>query len=240
MIEVRSRSEGAISRHPRYRALASDGDGTLTVGGRMAKRTARALERLKEAGYQLLLVTGETREDLAEFPRTDLFDHFVLENGAVLFDPTTAHEEALHEAPPPELVRALRRKGVDPLKVGRVMLSTEKNQEKAVSAVLADLGLDWRVVHNRKDVMVLPAGVSKATGLADALKAMRLPARQVVGVGDAENDVALLEFCGLGVAVANAVPLLKGRAGRVTTRGAGAGVVELIEWLLEAVPAQAG
>jgi hydroxymethylpyrimidine pyrophosphatase-like HAD family hydrolase len=51
-------------------------------------------------------------------------------------------------------------------------------------------------------------------------------------VGDAENDVALFKACGCGVAVGNAVPELKKVARLVTSRGSGAGVVELIDKLL--------
>jgi hydroxymethylpyrimidine pyrophosphatase-like HAD family hydrolase len=80
--------------------------------------------------------------------------------------------------------------------------------------------------------MVLPAGVDKATGLAAALEELGLPARGVVGVGDAENDHPLLAACGFGVAVANALPALKERADRVTAGDHGEGVVELAEWLL--------
>ena len=80
--------------------------------------------------------------------------------------------------------------------------------------------------------MVLPWGVKKATGLKAGLKELGLFPEQVVGVGDAENDHALLDFCGLGVAVANAVPALKEHADWVTQGARGAGVVELIDKLL--------
>ena len=46
--------------------------------------------------------------------------------------------------------------------------------------------------------MVLPSGVNKATGLKKALKQMNLDAKNVVAVGDAENDLAFLAACGLG------------------------------------------
>jgi hydroxymethylpyrimidine pyrophosphatase-like HAD family hydrolase len=54
----------------------------------------------------------------------------------------------------------------------------------------------------------------------------------VVGIGDAENDHALLRLCGFGVAVANAVPLLKQQADLVTQAADGAGVAELATRLL--------
>jgi hydroxymethylpyrimidine pyrophosphatase-like HAD family hydrolase len=75
--------------------------------------------------------------------------------------------------------------------------------------------------------------VNKATGLLAALKHLGLSARDVVGVGDAENDHAFLTECECAVAVANALNTLKDRADVVTRGKQGAGVEELIEQLLE-------
>jgi len=49
--------------------------------------------------------------------------------------------------------------------------------------------------------MVLPQAVSKATGLRDALRAMRLSVHNAIGIGDAENDHELLSACEVGAAV---------------------------------------
>jgi hydroxymethylpyrimidine pyrophosphatase-like HAD family hydrolase len=51
-------------------------------------------------------------------------------------------------------------------------------------------------------------------------------------VGDGENDHSLLGACGVGVAVANAVPSLKEEADLVTRRENGKGVKELIDRLV--------
>jgi hydroxymethylpyrimidine pyrophosphatase-like HAD family hydrolase len=198
----------------------------------MAKATRRGLERLRAAGYKLILTTGETPKDLPKFPHLELFDRVVAENGAALYRPAEGTETLLSTPPPPELPRALREAGVRPLKVGGVIVATVCSQERRVRTALDDLGLDWQVVHNCKDLMILPPGVNKATGLAAALRELRLPPARVVGVGNAENDAVLLEFCGLGVAVANAAPPLKRRADLVTRHGVGRGVVELVERLL--------
>jgi hydroxymethylpyrimidine pyrophosphatase-like HAD family hydrolase len=58
----------------------------------------------------------------------------------------------------------------------------------------------------------------------------------VVGVGDAENDDALLRFCGVGAAVANALPKLKEAADIVLDRARGEGVAELIDRMLDDAP----
>jgi hydroxymethylpyrimidine pyrophosphatase-like HAD family hydrolase len=215
-----------------YLALATDGDGTLTRGGHLAEATLRALKRLRGAGYKLVLATGETPEDLPDFPHLELFDRVVAENGAALYRPGTGAERLLAKPAPPQLPRALREAGVRPLKVGGVIAATTCSQRRRVRAALDGLGLDWQVVRNCKDLMVVPPGVDKATGLAAALQELQLPPERAVGVGNAENDAPLLEFCGLGVAVASARPVLKARADLVMRHGVGRGVVELIERLL--------
>ena len=78
-------------------------------------------------------------------------------------------------------------------------------------------------------VMVLPAGVNKATGLATALDRLRLSPDDTVGVGDAENDLDFLTMCGCAVAVANALPAVRAHVDLVTRGDQGAGVAELID-----------
>ena len=54
-----------------------------------------------------------------------------------------------------------------------------------------------------------------------------------MGIGDAENDHAFLRLCGYGVAVANALPLLKENADFVTEDPRGAGVAALARKMIE-------
>jgi len=115
---------------------------------------------------------------------------------------------------------------------GRVIIATWSPHETTVLATIRDLGLELQVIFNKGAVMVLPSGVNKATGLAAALTTLGIPAENVVAVGDAENDHALLAAVGLGVAVANAIPSLKEHAALVTRGDHGDGVIELIELLL--------
>jgi hydroxymethylpyrimidine pyrophosphatase-like HAD family hydrolase len=98
--------------------------------------------------------------------------------------------------------------------------------------VIKQLGLEVQIIFNKGAVMVLPAGVNKATGLAAALKEAGLSPDDCVGVGDAENDHAFLDFCGCAVAVANALDSLKQHADHVTHLPNGAGVAEAVELLL--------
>jgi hydroxymethylpyrimidine pyrophosphatase-like HAD family hydrolase len=116
--------------------------------------------------------------------------------------------------------------------VGHTIVATVRPYELRVLEAIRDLGLELQVIFNKESVMVLPAGVNKATGLAAALQDMSLSPQHVVGVGDAENDHAFLEWCACGVAVANAVPMLKRHADFVTAGARGQGVIELIDELV--------
>ncbi len=218
----------------RFRALATDYDGTLADRGRVDEAAWAALERLKAAGFRLVLVTGRERADLeAVCPRLDLFDRAVLENGALLCRPGEGSERPLAPAPPPGFAEALAIRGVGPISVGRVVVATWEPHREAIEATIRDLGLDLRVIPNKRALMVLPPGVDKASGLLAALGELGVDPGEVVGVGDAENDLALLDACGFAVAVANALPEVKRRAD-LTTRGErGAGVAELVAWLVD-------
>ena len=80
------------------------------------------------------------------------------------------------------------------------------------------------MIFNKGAVMVLPAGVNKASGLQAALEELNLSLHNAVGVGDAENDHAFLSICECSVAVANALPAVKDKADIVTCGDHGAGV----------------
>jgi hypothetical protein len=112
------------------------------------------------------------------------------------------------------------------------IVATWQPQETVVLAVIRELGLELQVTFNKGAVMVLPAGVTKATGLTAALRDLGLSPHNVVGVGDAENDHAFLHRCECAVAVANALPAVRDGADLITRAANGAGVVELIEQLL--------
>src|SRR5690349_9973349 len=103
----------------RFFALATDYDGTLAHDGVVSSATIEALERFRETGRKLLLVTGRELPDLIRvFPRLDLFDRVVAENGALLYSPATREEQPLGQAPPDAFVKALRDQAITPLSVG--------------------------------------------------------------------------------------------------------------------------
>jgi hydroxymethylpyrimidine pyrophosphatase-like HAD family hydrolase len=217
----------------RYRVLAVDFDGTIATAGRVAPQTLAALERLRASGRALFLVTGRELEDLSSiFPQLPVFDRVVAENGALVFDPRSGALRTLASPPPASFCETLRALDVSPLFVGRVIVATWEPHEVTVIETIKKLGLELEVIFNKGNVMVLPTGVNKGTGLRAALAEVQVPESAVVSVGDAENDHSFLARSGLAVAVANAIPSLKECADVVTGAPAGDGVIEIIEELI--------
>jgi hydroxymethylpyrimidine pyrophosphatase-like HAD family hydrolase len=214
----------------KWLAFATDFDGTIATDAVVDEPTQLALVRLRSANVRRLLVTGRHLSDFEAMGSfLAIFDMVVAENGAVLFDPASDETRTLSPPPPEAFVAELSRRGVNPLGVGRSIVDTREPHQATVVEVIKELGLELQVIFNKGAVMVLPSGINKASGLQAALETFGLSATTVIGVGDAENDHAFLEMCGLPVAVANAVPALKEKAALVTQHSAGAGVVELID-----------
>jgi HAD superfamily hydrolase (TIGR01484 family) len=217
----------------RYHVLAADYDGTLAHHGRIDDATWAALRRLRDSGRKAVMVTGRELEDvLTLLPEPELFARIVAENGALLYDPATKDSRTLADPPPARFVDELRARGVDRIATGRVIVASWEPYQDLILHAIRDLGLELQVIFNKGAVMVLPTGVNKATGLAAALVELGLSPHNAVGVGDAENDHALIAACECGVAVANALPALKDKADLVMTGDHGAGVAELIDRLI--------
>jgi hydroxymethylpyrimidine pyrophosphatase-like HAD family hydrolase len=220
-------------RTPRLLALCCDYDGTVAHHGVLDAATEEALRRVAASGRRVLLVTGRELDDLRRvLGRLDLFDCIVAENGALLYTPSTNEEKPLADPPREAFVRELQGRGVDPLSVGRCIVATWEPHDAVVLDVIREQGLELQVIFNKGAVMVLPAGVNKASGLVEALDSLGLSAHNAVGIGDAQNDHAFLAQCQMSVAVANALPSLKEEADFVTPGDHGEGVRQLVEELL--------
>ena len=196
----------------RFTALACDYDGTLATHDRIAAPTVDALERARAGGLRLLLVTGRTFFELTRVcDRLDLFDAVVAENGGVLYFPAEGRISEMAVEPPPRLLAELDRRGV-PYQAGRVVIGTTRDYEADVRAAMAAAGVTLTLVANRGSLMLLPQGVNKGTSVRHVIRMLGLSARDVLAIGDAENDADLFEACGFSGCPGDAMEELKGRA----------------------------
>jgi HAD superfamily hydrolase (TIGR01484 family) len=218
----------------RYCALACDYDGTIAWNGKVGDATIAALEKVRGSGRKLVLVTGRQLDDLIRvFPRSNLFDRIVAENGALIYSPETRDERLLGNPPPREFEEALRARGAERVSVGRVIVATWEPYQTIALKIICEMGLELQVIFNKGAVMILPSGIDKGVGLSHALADLGLSWHDVVGVGDAENDLAFLIPSKCAVAVSNALDTVKAHADWVTEESHGDGVQELIQALVE-------
>lgn len=217
-----------------YLALATDYDGTLAKDGRVKQSTWSAISRLHQSGKKIILVTGRRISSLYKVcDRLTEFDLIVAENGAVIYNPNTKKSQLLAEKPPQDFIDTLAAKQVNPLTVGEVIVATWKPHNKTVTEAIQAMNLPLQIILNKKAVMILPRGVNKATGLKVAIAQLNLSPENIIGIGDAENDLDLLNISGFGIAVANALPILKQQADWVTTGERGDGVEEAIALMIK-------
>ncbi|WP_319782468.1 3-deoxy-manno-octulosonate-8-phosphatase KdsC [Oceanisphaera sp. IT1-181] len=100
-------------------------------------------------------------------------------------------------------------------------------------------GRDSRIVADRMAALgvkhVYQGQSDKRLSFNALLKDLNLNAEQVAYIGDDVVDLAVMELCGLGVAVSDAHPLVRQRADYVTQLAGGRGCVrELCDLMLEA------
>lgn len=218
----------------RYHVLATDYDGTLAKHGKVNSVALEALKQVKKSGRKIILVTGREMKELEIiFPEYDVFDLIVAENGALILNPENHQETLLGQRPPDSFINELQQRNVSPLSIGKVIVATWEPHQHTVLQAIKNAGIEHQVIFNKGAVMVLPPGINKAKGLKEALKPLSVSMHNVVAIGDAENDNAMLQAAECGAAVSNALDAVKQQAAFVTKADHGEGVTELIKHLLE-------
>jgi hydroxymethylpyrimidine pyrophosphatase-like HAD family hydrolase len=207
-------------------AVAVDLDGTIAHDGEVTPTVLAAIDDCRDSGTVTILVTGRIEAEL-EHDFLGLLSHFdaaVLENGALLS--LDGRRNALARLDP--LLASHLRKTIPSLREGAAILACSLTDMPAVLEGIDLLGLDAQLVHNRAELMVLPAGVSKGTGMRAALAELGISAHNCVAIGDAENDLAMLSAAEIAVAAPGAVASAVRAADIVLSGADGDGVSDFL------------
>ena len=86
-------------------------------------------------------------------------------------------------------------------------------------------------ISSRYVIEIMPKGIDKGYGLSVVAESLGIDRKDVVAVGDSMNDLAMVEWAGVGVAVANADDRLKSAADIVTKESMSSGVLEIADRL---------
>lgn len=97
---------------------------------------------------------------------------------------------------------------------------------------------EWRdefyVVRSQKYLVeVLKKGVNKAFGLEKLAAKLNIKPSEIAAIGDAANDIEMLEYAGLAIAMGNASKEVKAIADIVTDTNENNGVIKAIDKLIQ-------
>lgn len=97
---------------------------------------------------------------------------------------------------------------------------------------------EWRnefyVVRSQKYLIeVLTKGVNKAFGLEKLAKELNIQSSEIAAIGDAANDIEMLKYAGLAIAMGNASEEVKAVSYIVTDTNENNGVIKAIDQLIQ-------
>lgn len=120
---------------------------------------------------------------------------------------------------------------VSPLKIGANGTAAEIN--KALAAVVNLWGDDIHAVLSSANFLeITHRNATKSSAAAQLIHYLGLKPQEVIAIGDSMNDLDLLQFAGLGAAVANAAAPVLAAADQITASNDEDGPCRLLEQLI--------
>ncbi|MCB5951165.1 Cof-type HAD-IIB family hydrolase [Enterococcus sp. BWT-B8] len=101
--------------------------------------------------------------------------------------------------------------------------------DEQIKKIPADFYERYEIIKTRSNLLeFMPKGITKAYGISLLAKDLGISQEEVMGIGDEENDLPMIQYAGIGVAMANAVPLVKAAADVVTKNNDQNGVAHAV------------
>ncbi|WP_213947079.1 sugar-phosphatase [Luteibacter sp. dw_328] len=111
-----------------------------------------------------------------------------------------------------------------------MMVDDEAVLDKAIANLPPELMQRYTVVKSAADFLeILHPEAGKGRALATLAAYLGVPSERIMAIGDQENDLVMLEFAGVAVAMGNAIDAVKAVADHVTTSNNEDGVAVAIE-----------
>ncbi|MCK9524450.1 MAG: Cof-type HAD-IIB family hydrolase [Limnochordia bacterium] len=194
---------------------------TLSQWGIDLHLAREIVDKLDSRGINYIVYTGESRGEQVLAPLgswqepEDLLTHYLGEQVDFV--------ERVTLAAPPVRISVIDRTGeVD-------SFSEELNSKYGGMLNALVFGTErniWRGIE------MIPADCNKGAGLATVVESLGFGAEDVVAIGDNINDLEMIAWAGLGIAMENGSSQLKATAKRIAPRHDQDGVAQIIEELL--------
>jgi Cof subfamily protein (haloacid dehalogenase superfamily) len=182
--------------------------------------------------HQQMLEPGITRR-IITFAEDRGFDVLMYSGNRILVRRRDARADQVAEygEPLPEVVGSLVNQ-LGAVTVNKLCIAGEPARMRALRWQLDQQmsgQVNFTFSHVASLLEVLPPGASKGRGVKLALQDLGIAPEHLLAIGDGENDIEMVKLAGVGVAVANAAPLLKAAAPYQVASNDADGVAEAIE-----------
>lgn len=77
-------------------------------------------------------------------------------------------------------------------------------------------------------IEIVRRGLNKAVGIAHVAKDLGIPRERIIAFGDEDNDLEMIEYAGLGVAMGNGISSLKNIANEITSTNNDDGIAKIL------------
>ena len=176
-----------------------------------------------------LIVEASRREDLmfqamidgvsyVEAADVRNMEHYRMSAYQALYEATTSYAED---------VRAFTLAHADQVNKINMYHTSSESRARTLSR-LSELALDLTFAEDTS-LEATPQGVTKGTGLVDLCEVLGLSIEEAIGVGDAFNDIPMLEAAGLGIAMGNSNEAALNAADVVVADNDHDGIAEVID-----------
>lgn len=111
-----------------------------------------------------------------------------------------------------------------------VMAYHQEFLDQQIEKIPVSFKEEYEVIKTRSNLLeFMPKGVTKALGLDHLAKHLGMTSDEIMALGDEENDLSMIEYAGMGVAMANAVEKVRRAADYITVSNEEDGVAKAIE-----------
>lgn len=118
----------------------------------------------------------------------------------------------------------------NPFKINKVVMSRPADElDEAIATIPAAYYKKFNIYKSQSTILeVLPTEVDKGHAMRIVGDMLGLDKSQIMGIGDQENDLSLVQQAGFGVAMGNAIDLVKDSADYITKTNDESGVAYAI------------
>ena len=228
-----------------YQVIVLDLDGTLTNSKKeITEPTRQALIDIQKNGKTVVLASGRPINGVAPLAKQlglqDFGGYMLSFNGARVTRCSDGKIIYNKQIPPEmirpicDIVRSYAEQGVDLITYTdtTIISAIAPNQYTRIESGINRMEIyqpdDFIYLSEPYFLEIMPQNIDKAHSLQKLLNSIGLTADSMICCGDGFNDLSMIEYAGLGVAMENAQPIIKDSADFITRSNDEDGVLHVV------------